>query len=187
VYDPTLTQGKIDYNKQTVDLSFKLGLIINFASFRVLTELLNGLKETGKMNDWGREFRTWPGSDSAIAFYNINITAILLNSDGKQIATSQERLRDSNGIGLSFTNEGLIRYESEMKNRTGQTQIISKTANVLFSSVNANDITDTLTIQITSVNGVNIQGPDNQGYIRIRTGSLLREKSGPFVIWWTQR
>jgi TolB-like protein len=59
VYVPTLTQGKVDYAKETVDMSFPIK-VQPTESFSVLQDLVNGLQKSGKAEEWG--FNLWPFS-----------------------------------------------------------------------------------------------------------------------------
>jgi hypothetical protein len=44
--------------------------------------------------------------------------------------------------------------------------------NISFSNVNANDITDHMTVKIVSVNGIDAETIAKTGYIRISTGAV---------------
>jgi len=174
LYEPTIKQeGNPDYIKQTVDLSFTLTVSLNRESEKVINDIFKGLIETGKMEAWGFgrinrnrdvwNIRGWPltsdSSQAASLFINrIDITAVLTNSSGRQIASSNIRIADND------SRRSMVYYNSAKS-----TFVLDKSSKVIFKSVNANDITDTLTIQITKVNGVNVQDPSNQGYIRIST------------------
>jgi len=177
LYDPTLTQGSVDYNKGTVDLSFKLLLIPNDTAFKVLTNIREGLISTGKKNEWG--FGSWPLSSNPSLFspyVRFLITAVLINSEGKQIAFEQKERRIGVGVSDVLPNRGGRQtvYVVEDSSRNPQP--------FMFNSVKANDITDTLTIQITRVSlitheeGNSVIDPAKQGDITIRTGSLPQRR-----------
>lgn len=57
VYNPNLTQGRIDFQRETVDLSTTVQ-IRPTDGFKVLETLRSGLVQTGRMGDWG--FAAWP-------------------------------------------------------------------------------------------------------------------------------
>jgi hypothetical protein len=44
----------------------------------------------------------------------------------------------------------------------------------VFESVNANDITDHMTVKIVSVNGIDAETIAKRGYIRMSTGELKK-------------
>jgi hypothetical protein len=156
VYNPILTQGKIDYNNQTVDLSFGLRLAPNDASFRVLSDLCKGLIETGKMKDWG--FDRWPIEyPHALYIRTVGVSASLKNSDGRTIASSSS-------VVSPYINSGMVSFGYPDRSKFSLPLDVSKT--ITFSSVKADDITDTLTVQIWSVV---IGGVDVLGRINIRT------------------
>ncbi|MCL2179865.1 MAG: hypothetical protein FWB83_01940 [Treponema sp.] len=203
VYDPNLIQGAIDYNAETVRLSFSMLVMPISASIRTLTDIRNGLIQTGKMREWGLSL--WPfgyshnSSGNILStrmfdriYYsyggkNFNIRAFLINEDGKVIGRINSTVtivvgfpRDhplfinptnrinpfvhdgGSGSGY-FVTDRFVTY-----NHTGEWRRYD------FDGVNVNDITDTLTIEITSVNGVNVQDPANRGFINISTGSVQR-------------
>jgi hypothetical protein len=155
----------------------------NNESFQVLEDIRKGLRRTAFMREMGFEF--WPliGSTmfengtnwrhdyatSARAQKNFRIGINLVNSDKKIISIATANINMTMDF-IIRTNVGSTRGEVDLCNINCK----PKVERITFSSVNANDITDTLTIQITSVNGVNVQDPANQGYISIRTGSVPR-------------
>lgn len=165
MYDPTLEQGNINYRSETVDLFFRVTVIPNDDIFCVLSDLRKGLNASGGRQRWGLNWPYSRGDVLDIDKSRLDITVILKNSEGKQIASTQIRL---NIEGYNLVDGGERKFgvtptsDSYNVPRRGFT----------FSSVNANDITDTLTIQITRVNGVNVLDPANSGYIGIRTGSV---------------
>jgi TolB-like protein len=155
VYDPALIQGKTDYNKETVEISFKTAIIFQESAWRILSELKQGLEKTGKSSNWG--LASWPDSTEAAVFESYtswNINAVLINEDGKTIGSvkwtpgSQVRLRNRDACVLARET-------------------------VTFRDVNANEISDTLTVTITSVNGMDAKTAGERGYIGIYSDDTL--------------
>jgi hypothetical protein len=207
VYNPVLSQGKIDYQKETVDLSFTVQ-VKPTDKFKVVDTMLQGLTATNKRYDWGADIGDWPMTSrvfvdeyspmySYYSFFegpgrshsnkygnyynhtksfivgdshgggkkNTIITAELVNEQGKTLATTESKIQ--NKLGFVFLPE----YNGSVKGFWDSSKILvfpSDMTSITFESVNANDITDNLTIRILSVNGVN--ATNNSDYIRISTG-----------------
>ena len=144
LYSPTLTWGKVDYSKETVDISFEAGLFALETGFKVLNDLKQGLDMTGRSKDWG--FENWPSSGDAAVFtgdtVNYRIRAALLSEDGSTIGNAE---------GAFFAIDGL--------------SFIHDTKALSFRNVNANKISDNLRISIVSVNGRDAKTVGEQGYI----------------------
>ena len=193
VYDPNLIQGNINYGWGTARLSFWLSIIPTNSSLQALTDIRKGLIRTFKMTEWG--FSYWPfgGSNyldgqvarpfsSSKMFDRMSvhygekryeIQAVLINENGKIIGRGSRRLEPQ----LLFPRvEDSYSYTLARVGISETSSIIYRHTNyeIPFNDVNANDITDNLTIQITSINGVNMQDPANQGYISIKTGTVDR-------------
>jgi hypothetical protein len=149
VYEPSLTQGKIDYEKETVTLSFMLALYPT-DGFKVISTILDGLNATGKKEEW--KFKEWP-MDYIFNSTNsrFTIAASLVNETEKILATGS--------ISLSCFARG--------------TSAESIKVWFTFSGVNANDISDMLTVKITSVNNISAEEAGKQGYIKISADSVL--------------
>lgn len=62
LYDPTLTQGEVNYQEESVDLSFKM-VVKPTDAFKVVQDIRNGLFKTGKVREWG--FELWPMTSTA--------------------------------------------------------------------------------------------------------------------------
>jgi hypothetical protein len=168
IYDPNLVQGKINYTTETVDISFKMGLFDSIG-YRVLTELKQGLENTKKSKDWGLD--GWPFSGEARVFTgneNFNITIVLNNEDGITIGRTNGNLKPFFGEKASLSN------------------FPHHPLTITFSNVNANDITDKLSIQITSINNRDIKTNKEQNYIGISTEDLS-VLTTPYDIEWKDR
>jgi TolB-like protein len=206
VYDPTLTQGQVNYERETVDMSFSLQ-IKPTTGFNVLENIRKGLVETGKMKEWG--FSLWPlhksdmftpysGNywnypDYVIAHLEMEIIAGLFNEQNKQL--SMERIRINNAIGFYLFGSEFRRplprgYLGATYSDTHDYRVVDTTRfsvndrnaraindrneTVNFRTVNANDITDNLTVKIISVNGIDAETAGKTGYIKISTGEVKK-------------
>jgi hypothetical protein len=152
LYNPTLTWGKVDYSKETVDISFEAGLFSTEAGFKVLSDLKQGLEKTGRSKDWG--FENWPVSGEAAIFnkdiLNYQIRAVLINENGKTIGNADGALTAKDG--LSFINDSKI---------------------LSFRNVDAKQISDNLRVSIVSINGMDAKTVGERGYINISTGDEI--------------
>jgi len=148
VYDPNLTEGTIDYTKETVDIYCNAGLRAQKSGFKIISDLLQGLKNTRRSLDW--DLQNWPDSGEAAIFIkdiqNYRINMILINENGVIIGRTNGEFK---GGSSSFTHD----YGT-----------------LTFRNVNANTITSNLKVSITSVNGVDIRIVGEQGSINITSG-----------------
>jgi hypothetical protein len=197
VYSPTLVQGKVDYTRETVDLSCNLE-VKPTDGFKIVNTILAGLVATGKITEWNMEY--WPLSSSVFVdritardpdygpvgsgddMYNctilkrISVRFQLINAEGKVVAATNEDVF----CPLRFAHfRSDLFYDSIPRPNldvVGQVygwdmSVLAETSkeNILFSSVNANDITDKMTIKIVSVNGIDAAAIAKTGYIKIST------------------
>ena len=132
------------------------------AGFKTLNDLLAGLDKTGKRSVWG--FSGWPfqdiqprDPDALIYGGNRNlsfaINVALLNDTGKTLGTA------------SITLNIAIPAPSPASGRIALPPVVSGT--VIFRNVKAGDLTDTLTVRITSVNGAAADAAAERGYVRV--------------------
>jgi hypothetical protein len=207
IYDPFLAQGRVDYEKETVDLSFALQ-IRQTGGFKILENIRKGLIETGRMEEWG--FGFWPvRGQSANSMFGpgvsrrmdnrggriFKIEAVLLNGQGRQLSTGTEEIfytlefvegnnpalknpysppTPKGNVGEPWggdyrwwdTSRFSLSFYPWSSPRTSDTPTID------FKAVNANDITDNLTIKIVSINGVD--AAKNPGCIKISTMPIER-------------
>jgi hypothetical protein len=158
IYDPALTQGRIDYAKETVEMSFQAKLI-GTTGLKIIHDLDQGLEKTGRTRDWNI------GVDSIYREIpaDYEFTAILVNEKGETIgrATTIFRLRDT----WSATNFG---HQDET---------------VVFSGVDANKISDRLTVSITGVNGMDSKTAGGRGYMSISAEDFIALESVFDVAW----
>jgi hypothetical protein len=179
IYNSDLKQGDIDYTTETVDLNFSLAVMPS-AGFEVVQNILDGLKKTGKKEQWGLDL--WPLSSTVFADIpakntfryissqnakytagkRMEISATLSNNNGAVISTAKCIFSTT----LTFiTKDFGPRFFGDVNEPydINRMRIYPTTANLVFKSVNANDITDNLTIRIDSVNNNNT----NDGYAKI--------------------
>jgi hypothetical protein len=148
VYDPTLTEGKVDYQKKTVELSFNAALWPT-AAFGALDNILAGLEKTGKKETWG--FGSWPlGGEAAVLSgrQEFTVEAALLNDKGKTIAAGK----------------GVL--QSRIEKSGSSVQAGSHITGITFTA-KAGDISDALTVKITKIDGKEAAAAGKAGYMQI--------------------
>jgi hypothetical protein len=202
LYDPSLIQGKVDYAKETVDLSCNLE-VKPTDGFKTINTILTGLAATGKATEWDMQF--WPLSSTVFVdsithrdpdwgpvrmgddMYNrdirkkVSIVVQLVNATGKVIAATMCDIF----CPLKFRNfdantqiHEVYTWDSYVVAETGHLYYVSAagelSSGIVFESVNANDITDHMTVKIVSVNGIDAETIAKTGYIRISTGEVKK-------------
>jgi hypothetical protein len=197
VYNPALTQGEVDYERETVSLSFDLE-VRPTDNWKIVQSLINGLDATGKRDEWGLTW--WPLTSRVFADYapatstleryidragqyakQTRITCGLINEKGKLLVT--ETINCISKATFEKTDfakhtggppqKGYIQWIGSDYGYVIHNDVISTgigEEKVVFESVNANDITDHMTVKIVSVNGVAAETLAKDGYIRISTG-----------------
>jgi formylglycine-generating enzyme required for sulfatase activity len=171
-FDPNLIQeGETDYGRRTANLAMQIALDPSDAGFGALNSLLEGLAKTDRRDPWG--FSGWPLLDisprtpGTVVFggqrsFSFKVDAALVNENRKTIAARSitlktETMRFSAGdtiVSPPFGDEGIIR----------------------FPNVKIDDLTDTLTIVINSVNLVATRNLNVTGNMKIAAGDLERRK-----------
>jgi hypothetical protein len=124
IYDPTLTQGKIDYQRETVELSFFCFYLPDYNAVKIIQDITAGLEKTGRNGDWKLRLtnyfemlRRLPDSTSRVSF---------------ELKNSEEKV-----IGEAWTDMSRLFME--------RNPLITA---VVFRNVNANDITDTMSVNV---------------------------------------
>jgi hypothetical protein len=158
-YSTSIERGQINYRTETTSFSFPVNLradMLWFSSIQSAVQTVyNGLDATGKKKEWGLE--RWPlrGVSGTNPFdrerYNIAVEFELVNEEGKVIG------RQTANMGTSYQFSPKAKYSEN----TFQT--------VTFNAVNANDISDIVTVRVVSVNGA---APE---YSRIQITALSDE------------
>jgi len=148
-YSTAIEQGAVNYQTETVDLSIPInlhGIGVWFSSVqKALQVVYDGLNATNRKSDWG--LGNWPqqGVSNTNPFargkqYDIPVVFELLNQQKQVIGRQTARLNPS----FSFSGWGTqvsINYND------------NNFSTVTFNAVKADDITNSLTIRIASVNG----------------------------------
>ncbi|MCL2880419.1 MAG: SUMF1/EgtB/PvdO family nonheme iron enzyme, partial [Treponema sp.] len=167
-FDPNLIQeGQIDNTNRTVNLQMRISLAPSEAGFSALNTLLEGLDKTGKRSDWG--FEGWPLSDiipktpGTVVFdgqkqFDCKVDVELRNEKGRILGKSSITL-DSGTIDFSVGDAKVSSPEGDMDF-------------VDFLNVKAANLTPTLIIIISSVNGIPSRIVSNTGYMKIDAGDL---------------
>ena len=170
-FDPNLMQeGETDYIKRSAHLKMRISLDPSKAGFDALNALLEGLEKTGRRETWG--FSGWPLMDinpkvnGTVLFggkrsFSFKIDAALVNENGRTIGRSSITL-----------NTGTIDFSS------GDTKLIPPDGEIGFMdffNVRAEEITPSLNIVITSVNGIPPGRLNNSGNIKIDAGDLEKK------------
>ncbi|MDR1830086.1 MAG: PorT family protein [Candidatus Fibromonas sp.] len=161
-YSKDINQGKINYQNETVALSIETYLygsgIWTVSIERALQAVYDGLNATKRKDDW--ELGRWPqrGVTDLNAFEkrsnNFSVVFELVNNQNKVIG--RQTLQSGGSWGLNWSGRPRV----EMSNAS------RKTLN--FQNVNANDITDNLTIRVADVNGTDAETAAIDGILQIK-------------------
>jgi uncharacterized protein (TIGR02145 family) len=161
-YSKDINQGKINYQNETVALSIETYLygseIWTVSIERALQAVYDGLNATGRKDIW--ELARWPqrGVTDLKAFErrsgNFSVVFELVNNRGRVIG--RQTLNAGGSWGLNWSGRPSI----EMSNSDRKT--------LHFQNVNANDITDNLTIRAASVNGTDAETAAIDGVLQIK-------------------
>lgn len=145
IYDPSLMVGAINYKNETVDVYINARLRAQKFSYKIISDLSQGLKNTGKAVDWG--LANWPNSGEAAIFIGNNniyqITIALINE---------------NGIILGYT-------KGEFK--SGDLSFSHDYGTLIFKNINANNITNNMKISVTRINNIDVKNIEEQNIIGI--------------------
>jgi hypothetical protein len=183
VYTTELQYGDTNYRDETLSVSFTVELLeqSNWTDpvLKTVNNVWQGLNATGRKTEWG--FENWPRSrvSNVSPFGNdskrLTIAVELVNDQGKVIArqTFEERGRwdfsFNRDVGIqSFTSSGEA----------------AKT--IRFPAVKADDLTEGLTLQFTTVNGVPVADASKTGLLMITTRSSYRDAAGFDILGYDQ-
>jgi cyclase len=161
-YSKEIEQGKINYQNETITLSINTYLygsdIWTLSIERALQALYDGLNATKRKDIW--ELGSWPhrGVTDLKAFErrsnNFSVVFELVNNQNKVIG--RQTLQTRGSWGLNWSNRPRVEVSS------GDRKTLS------FQNVNANDITDNITIRVASVNGTEAETAAINGVLQIR-------------------
>jgi hypothetical protein len=175
-YSTDLEKGKIDYQKETIPISFTV--VLNAPSIwfesvqKALQAVLDGLNATGRKNEWG--LQQWPqkgvtssnpfnqGSKRfAVVFELVNARQRVIGSQ-TVILTGYWRFSfDSSNSVVIYFNAGGEGIEPKKNNN-----YYDGFYHTTFGAVKTDDITDTLTINIANINGAAPQTAIRNGIVR---------------------
>jgi len=157
-----IKQGAVNYQNETVNLSVETHLhgsgIWTLSIERALQAVYNGLDATKRKDTWG--LGNWPQQGvtnlNAFATRNSNFSIIfeLLNDQNKVIG--RQTLQSSGSWGLSWGGHANIAVSADDR----------ETLN--FQNVNANDISDRMTIRVAAVNGTDAEAAARNGILQVR-------------------
>jgi tetratricopeptide (TPR) repeat protein len=168
IFDPNLIQvGETDYVRRTANIGMRIALDSSKAGVDALNALLEGLEKTGRRAEWG--FSGWPFMDisprtaGTVVFngrqsLSFKVDASLINENNKTIGNSSITLA-SQTLNFSAGNA-----------RITPPDIVFDVMN--FRNIKAEDLTPSLTIVITAVNGISSRNINASGYMKIETGDL---------------
>lgn len=170
-FDPNLVQeGLSDTSMRAENLAMRIALDPSETGFSALNVLLEGLEKTGRRAHWG--VSGWPFLDDdlktpGIVVFNgrrtfsFKVDVSLLNENNKTISKSSITLNTGE---ISFSPGDRIIYPP-----SGDIGLIR------FPNVKREDITASLTIAITAVNGISSAKINSTEYMKIDTGDLERK------------
>jgi TolB-like protein len=179
IYTPELKIGDTNYKDETAPVSFTVELRerSNWTDpvLKTVNDVWQGLTATERKTVWG--FESWPASRvSNVSPFSdgskrLTIVVELVNEQKKVIGRQTFEKRGwwnfsfSRNVGIqSFTSSGEA----------------AKT--ITFPAVKANDLTDGLTLQFTTVNNVPVADASRNGLLMITTRALYRDAAG-FDYW----
>jgi hypothetical protein len=135
------------------------------------------------LEDWGDDFLTWPlkyreaGSGLYYNYQTFKINASLSNDKGDKIATASESLMTTLRFRTDVKPENAYSYPSRYYYwgsyyiDRAEFVINEKSDSLVFYNVPASAITDSLTVKILSVKGINAETAGKTGYIKISAGN----------------
>jgi hypothetical protein len=168
IFDPNLIQiGQTDYVRRTANIGMRIALDPSDAGFGALNALLEGLEKTERREIWG--FSGWPLMDvtprtaGTVVFngkrsFSYKVDVVLINEANKIIGDSSITLNTDN---INFS--------------TGDRRVTSLSSVggiISFYNIRVEDLTPTLTIVITAVNGISSQELNVSGYMKIEPRDL---------------
>ncbi|MCL2219298.1 MAG: fibrobacter succinogenes major paralogous domain-containing protein [Chitinispirillia bacterium] len=174
-YLDAIHQEDINFQNETVTLSIYTYLAGNenwpHPIERTLRAVWDGLNATGKKDSW--QLGRWPqqgvGIKDVFATRKNDFSVVfeLVNSQNKVIG--RQTLQTGGSWGLSGSGRPSVNVSD------------ASVKTVSFQNVNANDITDNLTIRVASVNGINAETVARNGVLQIRAvsrGSFTDSRDG---------
>jgi tricorn protease-like protein len=178
VYSTDIGRGKIDYQKETIDLTIRMGFYPDYVWAQNINDVIDavykGLQTTGRAQAWELD---WPaksvGNPSPFVTQTKNSTSTvvveIINSEGKSIGRQTARSP------YGFESRG-----------AAITPLWQWGGDVVFAGVDANLITDKLTIRVASIDGIAAETaarqknisvmPETEWEALLRANPLTRQK-----------
>jgi hypothetical protein len=164
-YTTEIKQGAVNYQNETVALSIETHLhgsdIWTVSIERALQAVYDGLDATKRKDTWG--LASWPrqGVTSQNAFArrsgNFSVVFELLNDQNKVIG--RQTLQTSGSWELNWSGRPVVNVNADDR----------KTLN--FQNVNANDISDRMSIRVATINGADAETAARNGVLQIRASN----------------
>jgi len=188
-YFTSLFPGRIDFQTGAVQLHMGLAVELSTSASNAFHDILTGLEATERRGEWG--WGRWPmipavhgrripiftwvsGNNSGIARKDMVVEAVLLDENGVAISPVSTRRFSAS---VRWQEQLLFRPDWPEWWGTGHdtTRLLLTGGSYIIFNVNANDITDRITIRILSVNGVDVA--QNPNFIRI-----VAHDGGEFIV-----
>jgi len=163
-YTIDITRGEINWQMETVDLSIETHLhgsgVWTVSIEHALQAVYDGLRATGRAQTWG--LGNWPrqGVTNLNAFFarrSNNFTVVFELLNDRNMVIGRQTLQAGGSWELSWVS-GRPRINVDASVRTP----------LHFRNVNANDITDRMTIRVASANGIDAATAARDGVLQIR-------------------
>jgi len=159
IYDTDITWGNINYQNETIEAQIRVELLSDEAWAYTLNEVMKTIKAgfdaTGRAKTWGLD---WPSKP--VSTTNPFVDSLKKYSIGIEIL-------NSNGISLF---KGNYIFDYGFKTMNGLiTTVEKRNVNFRIRAINANLITDQLSIRITNIDGIPIERASSEKRISIMT------------------
>jgi len=146
-YSTAIETATINYQTETADLKIMTNMQASGIPSlqKALQAVYDGLNATKRKNDWGlanwfSQSITNPNPFTSQKQYTIQVVFELVNDKNQVLGRQTVNIRPNFNFSVSNNNVGVNYAENTFNN-------------VIFNTIKANDISDTLTIRIASVNG----------------------------------
>jgi TolB-like protein len=174
VYSTNIKQGTINYQNETVALSFTMSAVPEVSWFETVNRVMRTVKEgfyaTGRAETWGLN---WPTNSVSTPspFTNVQkdytVMVEIINAEGKSIGKQFVLMT----YGLKIFPQSVTDYRKVTPGIKSSVALPVSTSlkEVSFPAVNANLITDNLKIQISSIDGMGAEQAAKQKQVSILT------------------
>jgi hypothetical protein len=175
VYTPELQYGDTNYRDDTLPVSFTVELLeqSNWTDpvLKTVNTVWQGLNATGRKTAWS--FEDWPRN---------RVSNVGPFSDGsKRLTIVVELVNDQEKVIARQTFEERGRWNFSFNRDMGIQSFTSSgeaAKTITFPLVKLSDLTEDLTLQFTTVNGVPVADASKNGLLMITTRSLYRDATG---------